>query len=459
MNEEIFNYIIFINYLKTTNIINIIKNIIIFKSNMTTVSFNSTPYYLVDEIKKQDALFFRGCSKSLRHVVEKRNIPNEEVLYASFSVKNGWSVADKENLNNKAKLFISQEWADANTNMGKKVDNVDSDYITAPPLLELDESEKFKGVDGKSLDIETRGTKTEEGIYFKANDVGKIFGIKDIRHTIKKDSYVRGVHYETFIKGVGADVPYPSDKQNYLTYEGMITLLYRCNSSNAKIFRKWATTILFTHQMGTVEQKRKLASKLTGIPLEQLRETIKMSGGKVSCVYLLNLGKAGDLRDVMRLDESIDDDQNILKFGMTSDMTRRLYEHKTQTFKDIPEITVLKYAFIDAKFIKEAEDELKQIFNVFINYKNAKEVVATRMDEYWLERLNDKFKIISLDFKGQAAGIINQIEQIKMGYEAKIKDLQRDLKYEIDTRDLIITNKDMENENLRLKLRIAELSG
>ena len=68
----------------------------------------------------------------------------------------------------------------------------------------------------------------------------------------------------------------------------MIKLLYSSHSKKAKTFRKWATNTLFTTQMGTQEQKEKLALNLLGSPSESVRDVLKSSVNAVSCIYLFS---------------------------------------------------------------------------------------------------------------------------------------------------------------------------
>lgn len=49
-----------------------------------------------------------------------------------------------------------------------------------PPLLQLKDEEKFKDENGNMIEIETRGTKTFDGIFFYGKDVEKMLNIIDI---------------------------------------------------------------------------------------------------------------------------------------------------------------------------------------------------------------------------------------------------------------------------------------
>lgn len=48
----------------------------------------------------------------------------------------------------------------------------------------------------------------------------------------------------------------------YLTYNGIVKMLYVSNSLTANNFQKWASRSLFTLQMGTLENKKQLISEM-----------------------------------------------------------------------------------------------------------------------------------------------------------------------------------------------------
>jgi len=66
-------------------------------------------FFLAEDLKIFNPEFFIGTSKGVRKIIERKNIPNEEIIYANM-VKNDWKVCDASS--KKAKLFISKTWAD-----------------------------------------------------------------------------------------------------------------------------------------------------------------------------------------------------------------------------------------------------------------------------------------------------------------------------------------------------------
>jgi hypothetical protein len=65
-------------------------------------------------------------------------------------------------------------------------------------------------------------------------------------------------------KGVGIAESLAKKSQNqktlFLTYHGLVKLLFSRRHPMAEHFQKWAISILFAHQMGTDEQKEALGA-------------------------------------------------------------------------------------------------------------------------------------------------------------------------------------------------------
>ena len=82
---------------------------------------------------------------------------------------------------------------------GPLIDN--NGVSEAPEIINLDDSEKFKDSDDKIVEIETRGTRKYNDIYFSVEDVMFGFGIKGLNKTIidERNKYVEEVDYKYFI--------------------------------------------------------------------------------------------------------------------------------------------------------------------------------------------------------------------------------------------------------------------
>jgi hypothetical protein len=66
----------------------------------------------------------------------------------------------------------------------------------------------------------------------------------------------------------------------YLTYIGLLKVLFSSRNKQVDRFVQWATETLFTAHLGTSDQKSKLTAKLMGVSLEAVKEVFnKTSSG------------------------------------------------------------------------------------------------------------------------------------------------------------------------------------
>ena len=60
--------------------------------------------------------------------------------------------------------------------------------MLVPPLLQLKDEEKFKDENGNLVEIETRGKKTFDGIFFSGKDVEKMLNLTDVSRLILNEN-------------------------------------------------------------------------------------------------------------------------------------------------------------------------------------------------------------------------------------------------------------------------------
>ena len=101
-------------------------------------------------------------------------------------------------------------------------------------------------------EIETRGEKTQNGIFFKVVDVMKAFDMPNLKNALldqKMGAYSRNDDYFVFyVRNTGGNSLTPSIKKYlYLSYEGMLRVLFVSRNDRVKPFMKWASKTLFTH--------------------------------------------------------------------------------------------------------------------------------------------------------------------------------------------------------------------
>ena len=437
--------------------------------SLTTYTFDNESYYLSNDIKERDGSYFYGCSKSLRLLIGKKNISSDNYVFANYSKRSGWTMSDKENPPNKAKLFFKKIWAENNVPKMKvnMEEEEDETYIhQAPPIIELRDEEKFRDNNGVVLDIETRGSRDVKNAYFKASDIGKAFGIIKITDTLKHDSFIKGDDYVSFICQEADSSRLLPIKYIFMTYEGVLSLLFKSRASGAKHFLKWATETLFIHQMGTLEQKTGLAKTLIkGLTLEQGKLAIDTAGGcqDVSGIYCIVTTTAGEFRkmDTIKctIPQSISDDSFIVKFGMSDRMADRMNDHRYTTFKSMNFTPVISdFAIVEKGSAKEAEQTLSGYLTAI-----GSKVVIDGHDEFvaiekkQLKDVKTFINMIRNNYEGRANVANSIIANMKRDFEAELKDKDHIIELkdrEIELKDEIIKSKDKDILIAQLQLRV-----
>jgi hypothetical protein len=72
--------------------------------------------------------------------------------------------------------------------------------MEAPSIIILEDEEKFQDTNGNCIEIEVRGEREHNNIYFKVKDVSKNFNIINLADTLTKNStnYEKELHYNFF---------------------------------------------------------------------------------------------------------------------------------------------------------------------------------------------------------------------------------------------------------------------
>ena len=246
-------------------------------------------YYSADALKVFCPKFFVGTSKTIRDIITRKNIQETDFIYA-IEKTTEWNIMDATS--KKAKLLLSKNWVDTHFTVEEQPkvkvvkakvvksvkvkepeiivdvipemveensdDVVESDIVDeiieeAPEIFELTDEEKFKDVDGNILEIETRGERHEDKIYFKVSDVSKVFGMSNLTSVLlhKEKAYERNVDYKLFnLKGV-SNGKITNKKRLYLTYSGFLRVInvsrdqsISFTTNNRKSIYKWLANLL-----------------------------------------------------------------------------------------------------------------------------------------------------------------------------------------------------------------------
>jgi len=466
-------------------------------------------YYNNTDLFNYDQIFYYGCKTKPKTIVTKKKIPESEFLYANLK-KGDWNLTSSQC--KKSQLLISKEWVDKyyfkiderkepiiipkpvnivfeETNeleesnvtileeeQVKVVEELtnNEEILEAPKILLLDDSEKFKDADGNIIEIETRGERKEDNIYFKVSDVSKGFDIERLHATItdtSKGGYNKDTDYKLFFIRVNSrnSAVDTIKKSLYLTYEGLLRVLFVSRNKNASLFRKWATHKLFTIQMGKEEEKVKLGTSILNIPEKTYRAVFNKHADKLPSIYLIYLGNVKELRKTFEIDNSFPDDSGIYKYGFTDDLGRRVGEHEDKYGKlENVKIVLTTFHGIDPKYLRDAENDIKEECNAYeinLQTEGYKELIV--LNKKQLEHVKKNYGRIGRDYAGHSAELQEQIVKLKNDLKDRdhtIELLKKDnekLQTRVETNEkyhkLELENKDLKIETLELKLLTSNI--
>ena len=450
------------------------------KPNSFRADSSDNFFFNSKDLQEYDPVFYYGCKTKPRNILQKKNVPTTEYLYANFNARDGaWILSSNEC--KKAQLLISKNWVDihmhsmqtdrsdiatpvvlSNIITPVPLDEVDGDhwskYQEVPPLMELDDTEKFHDSEGNILEIETRGTeRREDVVFFRCSDVSIAFNMPSLNGNITRDrsGYEENTDYKYFKGGrssLGLAPPNKTANANpfylYLTYEGLLRVLFVSRNKHATSFRKWATAILFTHQMGVKDAKNDMAANLAGIDRTTFKAVFDGYASTFPCIYLMRLGPVKSLRNTFDIKMDVMDDLIVYKYGFTQDLGKRFQEH-TAGYGKMPGVSLKLSTFhvIDTKYTAAAEGEVrafvKKTYQLIV--PNHKELIA--MSDEDMKYLKTQYGYIGQRYAGATASLTKEIAELK----TRIKELED----ELVAKDLMYAN-NLQKEQYEHKLTIMQ---
>jgi hypothetical protein len=305
------------------------------------------------------------------------------------------------------------------------------EYEMAPPVLDLDEKEMFRDVDGNAVFIETRGTKDRKGIRFKVKDVMTAFKMPNLDCTLRNEhnQYTTDHYNVYFIQGKQFQELSPQiKKEQYLTYKGILRVLFASNSKTAEKFQDWAEDTLFTVQMGTKDAKVKLGTDLLNITPKTYKAVFDTYATTFPCIYLLRLATVKEVRTTFGIAPDIADDLVVYKYGFTEDLSRRIKEHSSGYGK-MPGVSIRLGTFhvIDPKYTSHAEGDVREFVETFqkrLQVDGHNELVALTDKE--MNFVKKQYASIGSRYAGATAELTAQIAELK----TRIKELENELMIE-----------------------------
>jgi hypothetical protein len=403
------------------------------------IKINNKKYYNCVDIINEHKKLLVCCKKSNRDIIKKMKLKNKDYIFAYYNEKEKkWNIKDTSY--KKAKVLILTDIVDAYLEKYDNDDNdsdYDSDYDTEssddtedekikplPSILKLKKSEKFKDEKDEPIDIDIRGERKKNKCFFNAKDVQIGFDMKNLDTTIikKNTNYLFNKHYVYFNSWTKSSEQKNKkiNKKLYLTFDGLMKVLYSSNGNKTDKFKDWANNLIFTAKYGTDEEKYKMFANDMGIDIKTVELAFKKTTSTFTCVYLYYLGTVGELRQKYNISDEYDDDMLIFKFGQTNNIIKRSNEHKND-YGD--SILLNYYSIIEKKFKNEAEDHIRKYVkkkNIKLHTNGKNELLIINRDS--IKNIQKQYDIISTNYSGSTKCIGDLINNTKMEYENKLKD-------------------------------------
>ncbi|KAJ3185623.1 hypothetical protein HDU87_000247 [Geranomyces variabilis] len=314
----------------------------------------------------------------------------------------------------------------------------------APPLLELEEAEKFRDGEGQIVEVETRGERKIGAIYFKADHIGKLV------ENAEGDMRRKAIHSGAFLKGHQEDyVVFQNSIENrarnmFLMYRGAIRAFASSRNPKARPFLEWAVKILQTAQLGSDTDRAALAAEVSRVDLKAALQVFRKCTPAPAGLYLIRVGTVADLRPAMGLLNNCNDDDLAVKWGRTKDFADRMATHLAD-FESIPgarpvflkginvdpfpasRAETLIAHFVAANGWKLESTGLETISDGRFQHRNRTEIAI--VPKSGMRKLLDEYTKLQQDFAGGFAAILDksqnlekEAEHVEALYQAKLAD-------------------------------------
>jgi hypothetical protein len=347
--------------------------------------------------------------------------------------KNEW--ASSEEAYKTAKVFITLEWVHNNLirfkNQEDKTENdLNIEALKAPSLLELNDNEKFIDIDGNLLDIEIRGTKNINDIFFKVKDVSEKFKLGDIAETLtgKTSSFKYKLHYLIF-KIHKVNNKKGNNKSLFLTFRGLQKLIEvthhkHITDETKYIIHKWL------HDLFDKEELEKYSISLLDKDLinygyvycitSNICDGIKIGYWKGSINNLIKRYKTyyGNNLDIFYIKtmnpREIEQEcfNNFKKYKLSNELYKKKYIEKYKTFLNDNKIECL-HDFENDEYYK------KTLYNIEYEYTNIDYDIEDNNTELnqRIKELENKLIIQSIKHNYERKLLEKQNENLKTNFE------------------------------------------
>lgn len=153
--------------------------------DIKAVNFSGIKYVQADKILQLAPIYSKGI-KNTRSLVRNKNITDDMYLFAKINENGKWKRSDGKSAKFD-KVFIRKDFLGNIPELNREDNEVivdENGVQEAPEIIDLDNEEKFKDDEGNIIEIETRGERHHDKIYFKVKDVSEQFEVNNLYTTL-----------------------------------------------------------------------------------------------------------------------------------------------------------------------------------------------------------------------------------------------------------------------------------
>lgn len=293
---------------------------------------------------------------------------------------------------------------------------------TAPPVVELEEAQKFRDEQGNLVEMEVRGRFPD--LYFKLADVQSYFGIEDLYEILISDenNFQRKLHYEEFFITVMINNKFRKNiREMFLTHLGLLVVIFVVHTPQTQWLQKWISSMVLRYRMGREEDRLELASDVLGVPAESIHNVldhpIKTTTPSSFLISLGNLKSVGP--DHFPELEEMDENKKVIVFGCADDIQAIVAECYWKYSG--ADVRVLYSAFVDPVFQMDAK---KKLASIMTRHKHPKKDDVAILCPFELDALlvdiAEAFKI----FRGRLTTIIEENDKLRKENKVLDKELE-----------------------------------
>jgi hypothetical protein len=412
-------------------------------NTLISYTLNRNTYYLTVDVKKILPLVFTGCKRDRELIKRKRLSLKSDYVYARQNKNSDdWTLSDGSS-KKFDKLFLSKQF-------------VEKEYDTKlPDIYQVDMFDDACTFFGDELEV--WGERSMDKCFFRVANVAEVLEIPDLRHTIigNRSGYILDYDFYFFNRKKWGSPPQKDNKKElYLSYAGLVRVLYVSRHKMQQKFKTWVLETLYTHQIGTTKQKTVLAAKLLGTTYDAVKSVLSKSTD-MPCIYLIRIGIVNDIFDMVC---GVKKTYVIMKVGLTKSLSRRMYEHDRNYKKEFGVAPTLEYySYIDPQYVSNAEADIKAYVaesNMLLPYDNYTELIIIKPSQ--MKTLKAKYNKIGKRYMGHITDMMSRLNDAERDMIIANERYERKIELLVSKHANEILAKDLEMANMKIEMLLLK---